>query len=83
MMLLMTKPLFAICQKLIIFRFTQYDPSNSCSMSVRLLKDVFVMILRELIIALFPNYENRLVQKLLKIAEIRDVTMTRSQNMMK
>ena len=67
MMLLMTKPLFAICQKLIIFRFTRYDPSNSCSMSVRLLKQVFVMILRGVFIALFQNYGNQSVQNLLKI----------------
>ena len=74
MMLLMTKPLFAICQKLIIFRFAQYDPSNSCSMSVRLLKEVFVMILRELVIALFPNYENWLVYKLLKMRFLHHLT---------
>ena len=67
MMLLMTKPLFAICQKLIIFRFTQYDPSNSCSMSVRLLRQMFVMILRGVDETLLQNFENWSVHNLLKI----------------
>ena len=67
MMLLMNKPLFAICQKCIIFHFTANDPSNSCSMSVRLLKAVFVMVLRGVGVAVLQNYENRSVHNLLKI----------------
>ena len=67
MMLLMSKPLFAICQKCIIFRFTPNDSSNSCSMSVRLFKHMFVMIVRGVVIADLQNYGNRSVQNLLKI----------------
>ena len=66
-MLLISKPLFAICQNCIIFHFTPSEPSNIWSMSVRRLWRVYVMILRGGGVAQFQNYENRLIQNLLKM----------------
>ena len=64
MPLLINKPLFAICQKRIFFPFTESDPSNFYSMSVRLIREGDVMAGREPVIVDYQNYENWTVQNL-------------------
>ena len=64
MKLLISKPLFAICQKHIFSPFTVFDPSNFYSMSVRLGSEAGIMAARELVIVVSQNYENWTVQNL-------------------
>ena len=64
MALLISKPLFAICQKHIFPPFTASGPSNFYSMFGRLIWEADAMAARELVIAVYENYENWTVQNL-------------------
>ena len=67
MKLLISKPLFAICQKRIFYHFTAFHPSNFYSMSVRFIKEAAIMADRGVGCILLQIYQYWTVYNLLKM----------------